>query len=235
MSIASDARPPNGVSDPDRSKPSSSRPNWRGLLTIGVGASLVAYPILVYFALTRFDARGAGLLLGIVFVPLAVVRARRLSAAQRRSFAMVPVLVGLCVAGTIVANKSGFLLAAPVVINAVLLVGFSATLRAGSMPMIERFARLTTSDLSAREAEWCRSWTWVWCSFFVVNGCAATSLALLADHRWWALYNGLIVYVCMGVLFVSEYVWRKLRFGRIGTRWPERWLQHFATSSGKDA
>ena len=39
---------------------------------------------------------------------------------------------------------------------------------------------------------------------------------LWAPLEWWTVYNGLVAYVLMGLLFVAEYVPRKLRFGRWG-------------------
>lgn len=202
-----------------------------GLVIVGA-AALIAYPVLVYAALTQYSARDAGILLAAVFIPMAIVRARGLSHAQRRSFAAVPVLVGLCIAATVLANRSGFLLLAPVVTNLVLLGGFSWTLRRGRVPMIERFARLSETDLGEAELRWCRQWTVVWSSFFLFNVVMASALALRDDPQWWALYNGLVAYVIMGGLFAGEYVVRKLRFGRFGQHPLDRALARVASRRG---
>ena len=62
---------------------------------------------------------------------------------------------------------------------------------------------------------WCRMWTWIWCTFFVINGSIATALALLAPLDWWALYNGLIAYALIGALLLGEWLLRRRRFPRV--------------------
>ena len=104
------------------------------------------------------------------------------------------------------------LLLLPTLINAVLLVTFGSTLRAGAVPMVERFARLMDGDLTSAQQSYCRTVTWVWCLFFVANGGTALALALTASVRAWTLYTGLIAYVLIGLLFTAEYTVRSFRF-----------------------
>jgi uncharacterized membrane protein len=54
-----------------------------------------------------------------------------------------------------------------------------------------------------------RTVTKVWCGFFVVNAAVSLATALFASERAWALYNGGIVYVAMGVLFAVEWLVRR--------------------------
>ncbi len=44
--------------------------------------------------------------------------------------------------------------------------------------------------------------------FFCLNGSIALYTAILADLDLWALYNGLLAYIAMGVLFSIEYLIR---------------------------
>jgi uncharacterized membrane protein len=121
-------------------------------------------------------------------------------------------------------DAAGFVLAVPVVINAVLLATFGVSLQT-AQPMIERFARLQVPDLPPDEVAWCRRWTGVWCAFFAVNGLTAAALALWAPLAWWAAYNGLVAYALMGALFTVEIAWRKRRFPhRLGDAWYDRAL-----------
>jgi uncharacterized membrane protein len=57
----------------------------------------------------------------------------------------------------------------------------------------------------------------VWCGFFILNGCMAAWTAFAASRETWALYNGLISYLLMGVLFAGEWVFRRWRFGTAAT------------------
>jgi hypothetical protein len=67
----------------------------------------------------------------------------------------------------------------------------------------------------------------VWCTFFTFNGLVAAALALWATLYWWTLYNGLIAYILMGMLFAAEYIPRKLRFGKLGDHFLDRTLARF--------
>ena len=74
--------------------------------------------------------------------------------------------------------------------------------------MIERFARIREPNLPMRAISYTRRVTQVWCIFFFVNGAIALVTALWASPATWTLYNGLIAYVMMGLLFAGEYVVR---------------------------
>ena len=88
-------------------------------------------------------------------------------------------LAGGALLGSAVSGDHRFLLATPVLINAGLFITFAGSLRTDT-PLIERFARMQVSDLSAEELRYCRSVTQVWSAFFVLNGGTALALALFA-------------------------------------------------------
>ena len=72
--------------------------------------------------------------------------------------------------GSTKSEDARFVLAMPVVINAVLLATFAETLRRGQTPIIERFARLVEKELTGEKRAHCRRWTAHWCGFFALNG-----------------------------------------------------------------
>jgi uncharacterized membrane protein len=98
----------------------------------------------------------------------------------------------------------------PVLVNGVLLVLFAASLRS-PQSMIERMARLTEPDLPPQAIAYTRKVTQVWCVFFALNGLIALATALWGSAATWSLYNGVVSYVLMGLLFGVEYLCR-LRF-----------------------
>jgi len=53
-----------------------------------------------------------------------------------------------------------------------------------------------------------RKVTIIWCGFFMLNGVLALLTTLYASDRIWALYNGLISYCLMGLLFAGEWLVR---------------------------
>lgn len=96
----------------------------------------------------------------------------------------------------------------PVAISTLMFCLFFASLLKGQ-PMIEQLARLREPDLSAKGVRYTRKVTWAWCGFFVVNGAIASWTVLYADLATWALYNGVISYVLMGLMFAGEWLIRR--------------------------
>ena len=74
---------------------------------------------------------------------------------------------------------------------------------------IERLARLQEPDLPESGVRYTRRVTQVWCGFFIVNGSIALATVLWASDAAWALYNGLIAYLLMGLLFAAEWLVRR--------------------------
>ena len=93
---------------------------------------------------------------------------------------------------------------------------------------------MQVSDLSVEELRYCRTVTQVWSAFFVLNGGTALAPALLAPLSWWALYNGLLAYLLIGLLGASEYVIRKRRLGRFGDNLLDRALRAVLAPSARN-
>jgi uncharacterized membrane protein len=170
------------------------RPVLIGLLT-------VAYPLLVYFGLGRFEPRWMALSL----VGMAVVRAL---ATRERVWLVAALGAGVLAATSILGNHALPLKLYPVLVNGVLLVVFATSL-AYPPSVIERLARLREPDLPPSGVLYTRRVTQVWCGFFVLNGGLALCTALWASDAVWALYNGLVAYVLMGLLFAGEWLVRR--------------------------
>lgn len=174
---------------------------------------LVLYPVVIYLGMRHEALRWASLLAIALIAPALYVRFRGQPLEKLSMFAWIPLLtVSLLAAGALL-NSHGMVLTAPVAVNALLLVGFGATLWTDTS-MIERFARLETDQLSEAQQAWCRAWTIVWCVFFVANGAVAAVLAACSPLAWWGLYNSLIAYVLIGLLFGIERTARWFRFER---------------------
>lgn len=187
----------------------------RTVLTIVAMVCALAYPLAVYYGLTTLGTRSVVLVLAALLIVSAIAKRRELS-----SLSWVAALLAL----TAFFDDHRFLLATPVLINAGLLATFAGSLRTQT-PIVERFARMQVSDLSAEEVAYCRRVTQVWSVFFVLNGTIAGVLALAAPLAVWALYTGLVAYGLIGMLGSSEYVIRKRRFGRFGNNPIDRVLQ----------
>jgi uncharacterized membrane protein len=102
----------------------------------------------------------------------------------------------------------------PVVVNAGFLALFGWSLYAPPT-VIERMVRLRTPDLPAAAVAYIKKVTAVWCAFFFLNGSVAFLTARYASTAVWLLYNGLIAYGLMGLLFAGEYLVRRRVMRRI--------------------
>jgi len=168
------------------------------------------YPVWVYFGLREVTPTI------IVIVLLALLLARAFLIRRGAGVPIAPVL--LLVAGgvvvlyfvdTMVAVKSY-----PVLINFGLAVVFALSL-ISPPSAIERIARLAEPDLDASGVAYTRKVTWLWLGFFVVNGAVSAWTALYGSLDQWTVYNGLISYVLIGVIFVMEYLVRRIVRARI--------------------
>lgn len=166
-----------------------------------VAVLTVAYPLLVWFGIGKVSPAWLGLLL----VVLAGLRA----VATKQPIWLVAAGGGLLLAGAAAFGNSVLPLKFyPVLVNAVLLAVFTISLR-HPPSAIERLARLQEPDLPEAGVRYTRRVTQVWCGFFVINGSIALATAVWGSDALWALYNGLIAYVLMGLLFAGEWLLRR--------------------------
>jgi len=119
---------------------------------------------------------------------------------------------GMVVLLAILSNAMYPLKLYPVIVNATLLGLFGYSLVAPPSA-VERIARMRDPNLPPQAISYTRRVTQVWCIFFVVNGTLAFYTALYASSAQWSLYNGLLAYILMGILFGGEYVIRRRFMG----------------------
>lgn len=161
----------------------------------------LAYPLAVYWGLGHWEPRYlAGLL--VLIALLRVIGSPdplwRIAALGAAALALTSVL----------GNALMPLKLYPVLVNAVLLVVFVFSLRRPPT-VIERLARLKEPQLPDSGVRYTRKVTQVWSVFFAVNGSIALGTALFASDAIWVLYNGLIAYGLMGLLFAGEWLVRQ--------------------------
>ncbi|HUH58918.1 MAG TPA: hypothetical protein VL001_02450 [Candidimonas sp.] len=179
-------------------------------MTRGIGALLLlaglAYPFIVYFSLEHVQAAWLALPLALLWLLRAVW-----APGQQAGGRALPLIALAFCAAMAIADSAPWLRAYPVLINAMLLLVFSASLRRG-VPVIERLARLRHPDLPASGVRYTRRVTQVWAVFFAVNGSVAAALALWAPWSWWTAYNGAISYAAIGLLLAGEWLLRPAHF-----------------------
>lgn len=184
--------------------PPRKTPPWLAALLLVVS---LAYPMVVYLALGHVSPRWIALLL----VALALARA----AVTRESFWLGAAALATVLAGaSFLGEQWGPLKLYPALVNLVMFGLFAMSLWRGPT-VVERLARLRETHFPPAAIAYTRRVTQVWCGFFVVNGLVAVATALWASAAVWALYNGLLSYVAMGVLMGAEWLVRRRVRGRI--------------------
>jgi uncharacterized membrane protein len=165
----------------------------------------LSYPFVIWFSQGKIEPRMlAGLVLAMALLRLVGLRIGSAAGSFAR-WGMIGAL--LLAAFAIFGNAWGPLKLYPVLVNAVMLGVFAYSL-ASPPSIIERFARLSEPDLPPEGVAYTRRVTQVWCGFFIVNGSIALATSLWASPAVWSLYNGVIAYVLMGLLFGGEYLVR---------------------------
>ncbi|MFZ5844126.1 MAG: hypothetical protein ACOY3E_14660 [Pseudomonadota bacterium] len=171
-------------------------------LAIGL---LLLYPLLVFVGIQRWSPRGLALLLLLALIARALTLR---NAAAWRDWRW-PLLVGIGFALlALLLNDGQWLRYYPVLISLTMLLLFAGSLR-WSPSIIERIARIENGgELDAREVQYTRKLTAIWCVFFLLNALIAVFTALQPSAAWWAIYNGLVSYLLMAVLLFGERLFR---------------------------
>ncbi len=182
---------------------------------------IIASPWVLYWTLSQGDVEVAAITLvawvivRTIPVMLTARREQRLAALQLPAIALVFALLGW------VSNNGTWLLILPSATQATFGLAFLRSLT--TTPLIEHFARMIKADLSAPEQAHCRSWTAVWGVYLLVLAAIGLVLAGFATLTVWTVYVGIVSYALVGVLFIIEYVVRKISFRDYG-RNPLDWL-----------
>lgn len=161
---------------------------------------MVCYPFAVMWAIQHDQL----FLMSGLLIAVAVIR---FFLSKDQIFLPLTIFTLLCGTLTLLLQNALWLKFYPVLMS----LG-SATLFAYTLirppTMIERFARLHQPDLPESGVRWTRQVTKVWCGFFVFNALVALITVFLSTQIW-ALYNGFISYVLMGILLLGEFVLRR--------------------------
>jgi uncharacterized membrane protein len=183
----------------------------KNVLHIMVVCGVGLYPLAIYFGLKTFSPRLVAIMCGTMAIAGTLLKQR-----DQYTFRLLAPVMGVILLCLISAffNRSHILLYLPLLISINLLISFGYTLcRPPSMAAI--FAqRATGMTCNAEQLRYCRLVTLIWAVFFVCNGTVAGLTACCATLEVWSLYNGLLAYGAIGLLFTTELCYRHWRFRR---------------------
>jgi uncharacterized membrane protein len=187
--------PPNKLAKP-----------FRILKGIVFATLFISYPYLVY----RGMESGMNWLAPLVFSGIFFYRAGVARQFHRRVLNLC-IAIALILGAYYVQTLTAKIL--PVLVQLTLMVFFGRGLFGDKeQTFIERVVRLQFPESPPAVSVYCRQLNWVWTVFFAGNALLCTLLAIWGNGYWWAFYNGVLIYVLMGVLGMGEYIYRRIHF-----------------------
>lgn len=172
---------------------------------LALAAFSIAYPILAVLAIRTI---GPWPVVGLLCVMLVLRGASNIFGAAATPLTLALIAVAVAVGGVSIWDPEHAVRLYPFFMNAAMLVAFLNTL-VRPPSMIERFARIREPNLPESGVRYTRKATIAWCIFIFCNGAIALWTAFFADLNTWALYNGVIAYVAMGLMFGAELLVRR--------------------------
>lgn len=176
------------------------------LLVAGI---LLVYPIAVYLAngyLTPSQLL-AGLLLLLAGRVLVIVWINATHRIRNALLAGMLLLAAILVLLLLPAFSIAWLRFYPVLFNLAAFGLFFGSLFT-RMPLAERMARLVHPELPPQGVAYTRYVTWVWSGVMLFNTLVSLYTSFATSFRFWSLYNGVLIYVLFGGVFLSEYLVR---------------------------
>lgn len=99
----------------------------------------------------------------------------------------------------------------PVVVNFLIFLMFFTSLFQKET-VIQKISRAMEPDIKPKALEYTRKLTYVWAVFTFLNWLVSVATVFMSEAVW-ALYNGFISYLLIGMFFAVEYIVR-IRFKR---------------------
>ncbi len=162
----------------------------------------IAYPFMIYWGLQHYQAAR---LLPFLLVLLALRWVAGGKTSER--IGTIAILVSVIIIALTWGHQLG-LKFYPAMVNLGFLVLFAGSL-VSPPSFVERLARIRQPNLSPAGVSYTLKVTWMWSIFFLINGSIAAITALWASNEVWALYNGFIAYLVIGMLFGAEWMVRR--------------------------
>jgi uncharacterized membrane protein len=102
----------------------------------------------------------------------------------------------------------------PAIIYLALAAWFGRTLLPGRQPLISGLASLERGELEPVLARYTRRLTAMWSAFFVLMAAVSAALAVFADAETWSVFVNGVSYLLIALLFVGEYVYRRVHYSQ---------------------
>lgn len=162
----------------------------------------IAYPFVVFWGLQSNNIQA------LIAIFLTLLLSRFCLAKLWQERAILTVMAALFTALIFFSETSTALKLYPVMINLSLFTVFMLSLYS-SESVIEKLAKFREPDLPAEAIVYTRQVTIAWCFFFLINASIAAMTVFFMSSQAWMLYNGVIAYVLIGLMFSIEWLIRQ--------------------------
>lgn len=125
---------------------------------------------------------------------------------MKKTKIFLPILITFCVIFLFYIKRFVVLKYYPPICNAVIFLIFFVSLFTPET-VIQKFARMCGDKLEKPAFDYTRKITYVWCVFTFLNLLVSIWTIFLSD-KIWIIYNGIISYLLIGMLFCIEYMVR---------------------------
>lgn len=192
-----------------------------------VSCLFLAYPYLVYQGMESGMVGLAPAIFAGIYL-LRAFAARTVKIRICKALIAIALLLGAYYLQTLTAKVL------PVLIQLLLMYFFGRTLLKDKGPsFIESFVRLEFPVFPPGISEYCRQLTLLWTVFFAFNAVMCVVLAVWGTDFWWTLYNGVLIYLMIGVLVIGEYIYRHFRFPDLGIPDPQSTIRTLIVNGRK--
>jgi len=188
-----------------------------GPVKVIIGVLMVLYPVFIFLSLVVFH-----LPMSIVSIGMLIMGVVGYLANAKGNW-YTPAIIGAIALIVIITNSELVLKFYPICITLVFLGLFGGSLIKKD-PIVTHFATMIQPEIKdhpgKKEIEkYCKNVTWFWCGWFVISLFINIWLIIDGTTEQWAVYNGLICYLCQGAIFVGEFIVRYFVNNRIDTKY----------------
>lgn len=172
-------------------------------------ALLCCYPLFIHLSV-QFEE--PWLRAPAVFLLAAGILYKRLLNREKGAWSIFVGIVLLTVAITLTSPSKYLFYLPPVALPGLIGAVFIRSLLPGNQPLVTAIGERVRGELGEQMRRYTKNVTVVWAVLLVAMTLWSALLPWLVGDWLWSIMTNFVNYILIGVLFVGEFTWRKLRF-----------------------
>lgn len=166
----------------------------------------LAYPFIIYYGLVNFALWQIALLVALLAsIRVFIFKNSRSHLAKIGLYGSLFLLLFSLL--SLILNENGWLKLYPIIMSLLSFTVFFISLYSDKT-IIQRIAEIKEKNIDAKKQTYMFNLTIIWCVFFVINTIISTYTMLYMSLKYWSIYNGFVSYVVMGLLIITEIMYR---------------------------